>query len=128
MDHQHKSAFPHNRLLVYRYAQDLVVLCDGLTATLPRGYADLRDQARRAALATVRHVAEAASRTSTADKRARFTVARGEVAELEATIASAVRLGIAGRDVAQPLFDLSNEVGAMLYALIKRKSYPNTTS
>ena len=47
-----------------------------LTQRCPRGFAELRDQARRAALATVRHIAEGASRVSPADRRAR-SVASG---------------------------------------------------
>jgi four helix bundle protein len=73
-----RQGFPHRRLDAWHVAQDLPEAAVRPTQPCPRGFTDLRDQLRRAALATVRHIAEGASRTSPADKRARFVVARGE--------------------------------------------------
>ena len=91
---------------------------------LPRGYAELCDQARRSALATVRHIAEGVGRTSAADKRARFTVARGKVVELEATLETAERLQLVNVQSIRQLRRLTDRVGAMLQGLIRRESYP----
>ena len=115
------NGFPHHRLDAYRVAQDLSARCIALTKRMPRGFADLRDQARRSALATVRHIAEGASRTSPADKSARFTVARGEVAELDATLESALRSSLVDAPEAQRLRVLADRVGAMLTGLIRRE-------
>ena len=114
------NGFAHERLDAYRIAQDLAVGCVHLTESTPRGFADLRDQARRSALATVRHIAEGASRTSAADKRARFVVARGEVAELDATLETALRLRILPAAATRELRVLASRVGAMLTGLIRR--------
>lgn len=122
MDYSKIGCFPYERLDAYHVAQDLVEGCVDITATLPRGFADIRDQARRAALSTVRHIAEGASRSSHADKRARFTIARGEVAELHATLASAIRCRLIDPIEAQRLQVLANRVGAMLTGLIRRES------
>jgi four helix bundle protein len=117
-----RNCFPHERLDAYHAAQDLVEGCVEITASVPRGYADVRDQARRAALSTVRHIAEGASRLTHADKRARFAIARGEVAELHATLVSAARCRLVDPAAAQRLQVLANRVGAMLTGLMRRES------
>ena len=93
-------------------------------SSLPTGFADLGTQARRAALATVRHIAEGAARVSAADKRARFVIARGEVAEVHATLQTAALLGV----IRQADFDrvavLCDRVAAMLTGLIQRSPSP----
>jgi four helix bundle protein len=61
--------FAHHRLDAYVVAQELAEGAVRLTRKLPRGFSDLRDQLNRSALATVRHIAEGASRRSPADKR-----------------------------------------------------------
>ncbi len=116
------DGFAHERLDAYWIAQEMVTACVRITGELPRGFADLRDQARRSALATVRHIAEGASRTSPADKRARFTVARGEVAELDATLASAQFLDLLPLAKLRDLRMLTTRVGAMLTGLIRRET------
>ncbi len=115
------NGFPHHRLDAYRVAQELAARCVELTKHMPRGFAEIRDQARRSALATVRHIAEGASRTSPADKSARFTVARGEVAELDATLESALRSSLLDAAETERLRTLADRVGAMLTGLIKRE-------
>ena len=116
------NGFAHQRLDAYHVARELAAGCVQLTARLPRGFTDVRDQARRSALATVRHIAEGASRTSPADKRARFTVARGEVAELDATLESAQLLELIASAPVRELRVLAARVGAMLTGLIQRES------
>ena len=116
------DGFAHERLDAYWIAQEMATACVHVTDALPRGFADMRNQARRSALATVRHIAEGASRTSPADKSARFTVARGEVAELDATLASAQMLDLAPQTELRAARLLTRRVGAMLTGLIKRES------
>jgi four helix bundle protein len=118
------TRFAHQRLDVYHIAQEVVRDTEMLLRRLPRGYAELRDQARRSALATVRHIAEGAGRTSAPDKRARFTVARGEVAELEATLETAELLQLVDPQSIREVRRLTDRVGAMLQGLIRRESYP----
>jgi four helix bundle protein len=115
------KCFPHERLDAYWVTQEAVARTVRLMGTVPRGFADLRDQARRSALSTARNIAEGASRSSPADKRARFTIARGEVAELHATIASAVACNVVDGQDAQQLLALTNRIAAMLCGLIRRE-------
>ena len=97
------SRFAHHRLDAYRVALDLFRGVEAIAARFPRGHADLRDQLRRSAAATVRHVAEGANRYHAADKAARFTVAKGEVGECDAVLEMARILGLAPRPVIDQL-------------------------
>ncbi len=121
MEHPPSNGFAHQRLDAFYVALELSAGCVRLTRQLPRGFADLRDQARRSALATVRHIAEGADRTSPADKRARFVVARGEVAELDATLSTALALELLPDGPVGDLRCLAARVGAMLTGLIRRQ-------
>lgn len=112
--------FPHQRLDAYRVARELAAGCVALTKRMPRGFAELRDQARRAALSVVRHIAEGAGRSTIADKRARYVIARGEVGELDATLDMALMVEAVARTEAIRLRRLAGRVSAMLTGLIRR--------
>ena len=118
----HCSGFAHQRLDAYRVAQDLACGVVLLTRGFPRGFADLRDQLNRSAMAVVRHVAEGANRHSPADKRARFVVARGECAECDASLDTALRLELAPADRVLALRRQADRVGAMLTGLVRREA------
>ena len=113
------SRFAHHRLDAYRVALELFAGVERIS--WPRGHADLRDQLRRAAAATVRHLAEGASRTHPRDKAARFMVARGECAECAASLEMAEVLVLASRLRLRELRRLAGRVAAMLTGLIRRE-------
>ena len=113
------NRFAHHRLDAYRVALDLVVGVESLR--FPPGFADHRDQLRRAAAATVRHIAEGANRAHPRDKASRFMVARGEVGECEAALQMAEALGLAPATSTRPLRILADRVAAMLRGLIRRQ-------
>ena len=115
------TQFAHQRLDAYRVAFDLFLGVEALAQGFPRGYADLKDQIRRAAAATVRHLAEGANRIHPKDKATRFNVARAEVGETAAALemAGALRLGPATR--IRHLRVLADRVSAMLWGLIRRE-------
>ena len=115
------NRFPHHRLDAWHVAQQLAVQAVRLTDPCPRGFADLRDQLRRAALSTVRNIAEGASRISPADKRARFAVARGECAECDATLETAALLELFPLEHIRRVQVLADRVSAMLTGLIRRE-------
>jgi four helix bundle protein len=54
--------------------------------TLPRGYAALTDQWRRAAMSVPLNIAEAVGKTSAADRSNRCSIARGEAMECGALL------------------------------------------
>ena len=74
------------RLDVYRCAIEFLALAIDLTTRLPKGYAALADQFRRAALSAPLNIAEAAGRTSQADAARHYAIARGSAMECAAII------------------------------------------
>jgi len=91
---------------------------EGFAHAMPRGFADLKDQLRRSAAATVRHIAEGAHRIHPRDKAARFVVAKGEVGECDAALAMAAVAGLPRQD---DLRKLADRIAAMLTGLIRRE-------
>ena len=118
------TRFPHQRLDAYRVAMELFRGVETLTANWPHGHADLKDQMRRSAAATVRNLVEGASRVHVRDKCARFAIAGGECAECAATIEMAEALGLASRMEAKRLTSLAGRVGAMVVGLMRRRHSP----
>jgi four helix bundle protein len=102
------------RLDVYRRAIDFLALAVRVTAHMPRGHADLRDQLRRASTSIPLNIAEASGKTGVAD-RARFhAISRGSAFECAAILDVLQLLGAAGAgDVQQGKLLLSSVV-AML--------------
>jgi len=113
------NRFPHQRLDAYRVSLRLVKGVEDLVRAFPRGHADTRDQLRRAASATLRHIAEASGRTFPRDKAARFMVARGEVAECDAVLEMAHMLDLADGAEIVRLRRLADRVSAMLLGLVR---------
>jgi four helix bundle protein len=97
-------------------AQDALVLGDALARRLPRGYAMLGDQMRRALLSAYLQTAEAASRSG-AERAARFRGARGEAGEAAAALQAAARLALAPSSQVQPAIALLARLCAMLTRL-----------
>jgi len=114
--------FAHRRLDAYHVALELFEGVEQLAASFPSGYADLKDQLRRSAAATVRHIAEGANRVLPRDKAARFSIARGEVGECDAALDMARIARLASRDRLGPLQARADRVAAMLHGLIRREN------
>ena len=111
------SRFAHQRLDAYCVAFELFVGVEELALGMPRGYADLKDQVRRAAAATVRHISEGANRAYPRDKAARFIVARGECGECDTALEMAQAVGVGDACELARLRGLADRVGAMLTGL-----------
>jgi len=77
--------FDHHRLDAFSVAREALRLGDALARRLPRGYATLADQLRRALLSAFLGIAEAASRAG-ADRLSRFRCSRGEASEAAAAL------------------------------------------
>ena len=113
------TRFAHHRLDAYHVALELFEGVETLAETLPRGYADLKDQLRRAAAATVRHIAEGANRMGPKDKAARFLLARAECGECASALDMAEVAKLASPHRLQVLAD---RVAAMCPGLIRREA------
>jgi four helix bundle protein len=102
------------RLDVYRCAIDFLDLSVRITARVPRGHADLRDQLRRASSSIPLNIAEACGKTSEAD-RARFHgIARGSALECAAVLDVLLRFGAVASDDVEQGKTLLSRVVAML--------------
>ena len=112
------TRFAHHRLDAYRIALDLFAGVEQFAGSLPRGHADLKDQVRRAAWATVRHIAEGANRVQPRDKAARFVLARAECGECEAALEMAHRIGLRPDS---ELVVLADRVAALCMGLVRRE-------
>lgn len=108
--------FDHQRLDAYNVALEALIQGDAVARQLPRGYAKLADQMRRALLSAHLGIAEAASRTG-ADRRARFRCARGEASEAAAALEAATALALAPVERVEPIVHLLARLCAMLTRL-----------
>jgi four helix bundle protein len=118
MDPRPSRGFAHQRLDAYQVALDLARGVVALTTGLGSGNAELKDQLLRSTFATLRHIAEGASRMTSKDRRQRFVVARGECAECDAVLESALLLGVTDPNTIRALRKLADRVGAMLTGLM----------
>ena len=89
-------AFDYQRLDAFKVARETLRLGDALARRLPRGYATLQDQLRRALLSAYLGIAEA-SRRQGADRLCRFRCARGEACEAAAALDGVLVLNLAPR-------------------------------
>ncbi|MDJ0521893.1 MAG: four helix bundle protein [Planctomycetota bacterium] len=121
MTHTTTSGFAHQRLDAFHAAMQLTIGVERIAASLPRGHADLKDQVRRAASATMRNTTEGANRWTARDKAARFVIAKGECAECDAALEMIERLELAPACDVAALRALADRVGAMLTGLIRRQ-------
>jgi four helix bundle protein len=99
-----RPQLPHHKLVAYGVALEL--LCAVRAAEIRD--AKLRDQAMRAAKSAALNIAEAAGRTSPADRARVFAIARGEAMEAAAAVEIAVLAGDsepAAYDACLPLAD-----------------------
>ena len=109
----------HQRLDAYLVAIELFRGVEAAAAEFPRGYADMKDQLRRATGSIVRNIAEGANRRHSADKSARFLVARGEAGECEATLEMAQIVGTIDAVEAARLRRLATRTIALVSGLIR---------
>ncbi|HEY0255428.1 MAG TPA: four helix bundle protein [Kofleriaceae bacterium] len=76
----------YERLDVYRCAIEHLAFVFKSLPDVPKGYAALTDQWRRAAMSIPLNIAEATGKTSDADRANRYAIARGEAMECGAII------------------------------------------
>jgi four helix bundle protein len=109
-----RSPLDFERLDVYRCAIDFLAVAVRVTAQMPRGQADLRDQLRRASTSIPLNIAEASGKTGAAD-RARFhAIARGSALECAAVLDVLRLVGAASSDDVEQGKTLLSRIVAML--------------
>lgn len=115
-------SFPHHKLDAYRVAVEMTREAEGIASRLSGRHRRIADQLGRAALAVPLLIAEGAHRRTSAQKRQRFTEARGECAEVAAACELARVLGLSDALTTTRVEVLADRVCAMLTRLIARHS------
>jgi len=108
--------FDHHRLDAFAVAREVLTNGDALARRIPRGYANLADQLRRALLSTFLGIAEGSSRSGS-DRLARFRCVRGEASEAAAAIEAIQLLKLAPIQETEALLALLDRLCAMLTRL-----------
>jgi four helix bundle protein len=106
----------YEKLDVYRCAIEHLAFVFRSLPAVPRGYAALVDQWRRAAMSVPLNIAEAVGKTSEADRMNRYAIARGEAMECGAII-DVVRLLDA---VAAPELDAAKRLLVRIVEMLSR--------
>ena len=116
----------YKELIVWQKAMLLVKEIYNLIKVLPKDeiYV-LSDQMRRAAVSIPSNIAEGYGRKSTNDYIRFLNIARASKYELETQIHICIMLNYISDEQAKTILDLSQEIGRMLNALIKKLSSPN---
>src|SRR5512140_627749 len=104
------TTLPHQNLVAYQVARELVVLVRNAKISDP----NLRDQALRASASACLNIAEASGRTSAADKARVYGIARGEGCEAVAAVDVALAAGWCSVEAAKA----ATAAGLRLYALL----------
>lgn len=81
-------------LEVYQYAIRFAKLALVVSAEVPPGLGDLRDQLRRASISVPANIAEAVGRTTRNDERRFFSISRGSAMECGALLDIARAAGV----------------------------------
>jgi len=102
------------KLDVYQRAIEFLALTTEATAALPKGYAALGDQLRRAASSIPLNIAEGAGRTGRLDTARCYAIARGSAMECAAALDALRVLGAIGDDVHGKGCELLSRIVAML--------------
>jgi len=106
---------PHHNLVAYHVALELLQLVKA--AEIRDG--KLRDQAMRAAKSAALNIAEAAGRTSPADRARVFAIARGEAIEAAAALEIAALAGDADCSAFEACLPVADRLFALLTGLCR---------
>ena len=107
------------RLDVYRCSVEFFALSIDMSTRLPKGYAALADQLRRAALSGPLNIAEAAGRTSESDAARHDAIARGSAMECAAILDGLRLLSVMTDDEHHKAVELLARMVAMLTKLCR---------
>ena len=110
------ARFAHHRLLAYPVILDALVKGDAIAKGLPRGYAKLADQMRRALLGAFLQFVEGAAREGD-DRNARLRCSRAEAAEAAASLEASVALKLTVAGPSEHVIALLDRFSAMVTGL-----------
>ena len=112
----HTARFAHSRLAAYHVMLEALVRGDVVARALPRGYAKLADQLRRALFGAFLQFAEGAAREG-ADRKVRLRCARAEAGEAGAALDATRALQLAPGGEPEQVIALLDRFAAMATGL-----------
>ena len=113
-----KSTPSHRGLIVWNKSMDLVDLIYDLAETLPkRERYGICTQLTNAATSIPSNISEGRGRGAAADFARFLDMAKGSVSELDTFVQVCVRRRFCSAEDVRPIFDLMDEVSAMLHAM-----------
>ena len=92
LDLLHGERVNFRNLNVYQFAVRFLAMAYEMAATLPKPHADLAGQLRRASLSIPLNIAEGSGKTSAADQRRFYAIARGSAMECGAIVDACIAL------------------------------------
>jgi four helix bundle protein len=116
----------YEKLEVYNLSLDCVEHCLHLLKGLPKGYAELNSQLKRAIFSVSLNIAEGAGKSTKADKRRFYDIARGSATESAAIWDILFRAQLLNQDNRQHLKHLLHRVISMLSKLSANLAANNT--
>ena len=114
-------SFPAQRLHAYRAALEVLIAFVPVAESWPRGWADLRDQGKRATTSALLNIAEGASLPPGGRAKARhFAIALGSLGEVAAVLDAASALKLASSPRLDELQPKVERAGALVGGLLRR--------
>ena len=104
----------HDNTIIYQRAIELVRLVHRVQGELPSGYAFLADQLRRAASSVVLNFSEGYGKSTPAEQRRFFRIARGSAYEVAAALDVGLALEVVSSDANGAGKELCDHLAAML--------------
>ncbi len=109
----------YQKLDVYRCAIEFLALVAVIVSKLPRGYAFLADELKRAAMSIPQNIAEGVGKPTEADRSRYFGIARGSAMECGAILDACAVLRLAGADTLKKGGDLLERIVSMLSRMMR---------
>ena len=110
----------HETMKVYQRSLEFVTLVKQSMKSLPQGYGFLADQQRRAVSSISLNIAEGLGRSSRADQRRFFSIAKASCAEVAATFDVGLRFEVITQPLHQQAIENCDAIVAMLTKLSRR--------
>lgn len=115
------TAHSYRDLIVWQKAMDLVTLIYQVVGSFPQTEQyGLTSQICRAAVSIPSNIAEGHGRNSLNELKHFLSIARGSLLETQTQIEIAYRLGYVSQDVFQTVWSLQNQIGKMLWSMLRK--------
>ena len=112
--------FGYEKLDVYQRSIEFLSHAYALVDCLPKGYSSLADQLRRSSLSVPLNIAEATGKSSSAERKRFYQIAKGSALECSAIINCCITLNLADNNRLLVARSLTFRIVQMLSKLVTR--------